>query len=85
MHLNPQPCLSDRNGVRARTIARAFGWLPCSAHNGAGGVVRALKEAHGSVEYARNIAHGLANAASHEYTCKYDGLPGSRDKHVVSS
>jgi geranylgeranyl diphosphate synthase type II len=40
-------------------------------------------DAHGCVEYARLIAHGLAGAALHEYSRLYAGLPDSRDKRFI--
>jgi geranylgeranyl diphosphate synthase type II len=40
-------------------------------------------EAHGCIEYARRIAHGLAGAALHEYALVYAGLPDSRDKRFI--
>jgi geranylgeranyl diphosphate synthase type II len=45
--------------------------------------VRALMDDYGSVDYARGVAHGLAGAALHEYTCIYDDLPDSRDKQFI--
>ncbi len=35
------------------------------------------------LEYARDIAHGLAGAAQYEYTALFDPLPESRDKRFV--
>lgn len=40
-------------------------------------------QAHGCIEYARRIAHGLAGAARHEYARVYAGLPDSRDKRFI--
>jgi geranylgeranyl diphosphate synthase type II len=37
----------------------------------------------GSLEYARKIAHGLAGAASHEFSLAFDALPDTRDKRFV--
>jgi geranylgeranyl diphosphate synthase type II len=45
--------------------------------------VRHLMDEHGSVEYSRAIAHGLAGAALHEYDSIYAGLPDSRDKQFI--
>jgi geranylgeranyl diphosphate synthase, type II len=39
--------------------------------------------AYGCFEYARQIAHGLAGAARHEYSRLYGGLPDSRDKRFI--
>ena len=38
---------------------------------------------HGSLEHARQIAHGLAGAASHEFSLVFGDLPETRDKHFV--
>ncbi|MGH7785845.1 MAG: polyprenyl synthetase family protein [Candidatus Binatia bacterium] len=45
--------------------------------------IRAQMDAHGCVEYARRVAHGLAGAAQHEYARIYAGLPDSRDKQFI--
>lgn len=47
------------------------------------GWIRQLMHEYGSVEYARDIAHGLAGAALHEYTDIYGDLPDGRDKAFV--
>jgi geranylgeranyl diphosphate synthase type II len=39
--------------------------------------------AYGCSDYARQIAHGLAGAALHEYSRIYAGLPDSRDKRFI--
>jgi geranylgeranyl diphosphate synthase type II len=46
--------------------------------------IRALMDSYGSIDYARDIAHGLAGAALHEYNFIYDELPDSRDKRFIS-
>lgn len=45
--------------------------------------VRGLMDTYGSVEYARQIAQGLAGAALHEYAGIFDPLPDSRDKQFI--
>ncbi len=45
--------------------------------------VRRLMDAYGCVEYARDVAHGLAGAAQHEFSLIYGGLPDSRDKRFI--
>jgi geranylgeranyl diphosphate synthase type II len=45
--------------------------------------MRELIEKHGGVEYARQIAHGLAGAAMHEYSLLSARLPESRDKSFL--
>jgi geranylgeranyl diphosphate synthase type II len=47
--------------------------------------IRARMEAHGSIEYARKIAHALAGAALHECSLVYDALPDSRDKRFIEA
>ncbi len=44
---------------------------------------RALIDRHGCVDYARQVAHGLAGAALHEYALLYSSLPDSRDKRFI--
>jgi geranylgeranyl diphosphate synthase type II len=45
--------------------------------------IRKLMDDHGSVEYARAIAHGLAGAARHEFEGIFGSRPESRDKEFV--
>ena len=45
--------------------------------------VRERMDARGSIEYARQTAHGLAGAALHEYGLLYAGLPETRDKRFI--
>lgn len=45
--------------------------------------MRGLMDRYGCIEYARQIAHGLAGAALHEYSLLYAGLPDSRDKRFI--
>jgi geranylgeranyl diphosphate synthase, type II len=45
--------------------------------------IRAQMDQHGCIEYARQFAHGLAGAATSEYSRIYGGLPDSRDKHFI--
>lgn len=45
--------------------------------------IRDLMTTHGSVDYARAMAHGLAGAALHEFTQAFGGLPASRDKAFI--
>jgi len=40
-------------------------------------------DAHGSIEYGRQVAHGLAGAALHEYQLLYGGLPDTRDRRFI--
>lgn len=45
--------------------------------------VHDLLDVYGCLEYAQQIAHGLAGAALHEYSLIYAGLPDSRDKQFI--
>lgn len=47
--------------------------------------VRERMDAYGSLDYARQVAHGLAGAAQHEFEQLYGGLPESRDKRFLQS
>jgi geranylgeranyl diphosphate synthase type II len=47
--------------------------------------VRGRMDAHGSIEYARQVAHGLAGAAHHEFTALYGHIPDSRDKRFIEA
>jgi geranylgeranyl diphosphate synthase type II len=47
--------------------------------------VRERMDAYGCIEYAREVAHGLAGAAHHEFTLIYDALPDSRDKRFIEA
>lgn len=45
--------------------------------------LRERMEAHGSIEHARHVAHGLAGAALHEFSLLFGPLPDSRDKRFL--
>ena len=45
--------------------------------------LRDRMEAHGSIEHARHVAHGLAGAALHEFSLLFGPLPDSRDKRFL--
>ena len=45
--------------------------------------IRRLMDKYGCVEYARDIAHGLAGAARHEFSQLAGYLPDSRDKQFL--
>jgi len=45
--------------------------------------VRGLMDRYDCLDYARQIARGLAGAALHEYSLIYSGLPDSRDKRFI--
>jgi geranylgeranyl diphosphate synthase type II len=45
--------------------------------------IRTRMDAYGCLEHARQIAHGLAGAARHEYSLLYAPLPNSRDKQFI--
>jgi len=45
--------------------------------------MRARIDAYGCIDYAREIAHGLAGAARHEFRSLFGDLPESRDKQFI--
>jgi len=45
--------------------------------------IRGLMDNYGCIDYARQIAHGLAGAALHEYSVTYADVPDSRDKRFI--
>ena len=45
--------------------------------------LRRLMDKYGCIEHARQIAHGLAGAALHEFSLIFGDLPDSRDKHFI--
>lgn len=47
--------------------------------------VLARMNAYGSIEYARQVAQGLAGAAQYEFTQIYGDLPDSRDKRFLQA
>jgi geranylgeranyl diphosphate synthase type II len=47
--------------------------------------VRERMDAYGCIDYARQVAHGLAGAAHHEFTLLYQHLPDSRDKRFIEA
>jgi geranylgeranyl diphosphate synthase type II len=47
--------------------------------------VRERMDAYGCLDYARQVAHGLAGAASHEFVKLYGHLPESRDKRFIEA
>ncbi len=47
--------------------------------------IRERLDAHGCIEYARQVAHGLAGAALHEFQSAYADLPDSRDKRFLKA
>ena len=49
------------------------------------GFTRALMDRYGCIEYAREVAHGLAGAALHEYDRAFGAAPDSRDKRFIGA
>ncbi len=47
--------------------------------------VRERMHAHGSIDYARQVAHGLAGAAQYEFSQLFGNLPESRDKRFLGA
>lgn len=44
------------------------------------GWIRARMDAHGSIHYSEQVAHGLAGAAQHAFDEAFGGVPPSRDR-----
>ena len=47
--------------------------------------LRERMDAYGSIDYARQVAHGLAGAAQHEFENVFGHLPDSRDKQFLQA
>ena len=47
--------------------------------------VRERMDSYGCLDYARQVAHGLAGAARHEFTDLYGRLPDSRDRRFIEA
>ena len=47
--------------------------------------IRRRMEHYGCIEHARQIAHGLAGAALHEFSLVFSQLPDSRDKRFIEA
>jgi geranylgeranyl diphosphate synthase type II len=47
--------------------------------------VRERMDAYGCIDYARQVAHGLAGAARHEFVNLYGHLPDSRDNRFIEA
>lgn len=45
--------------------------------------IRDLMDKYGSIDHARDVAHGIAGAALHEFSLLFDGLPVSRDRDFI--
>jgi geranylgeranyl diphosphate synthase type II len=47
--------------------------------------VRERMEAYGSIEHARQVAHGLAGAALHEFSLAFAEVPDSPDRRFLEA
>jgi geranylgeranyl diphosphate synthase type II len=47
--------------------------------------IRERMDAYGCIDYARQVAHGLAGAAMHEFELAYAAVPDSRDRRFLQS
>jgi len=47
--------------------------------------IRGRMDAYGSLEYAEQVAHGLAGAALHEFEAAFADAPDSRDKDFIAA
>ena len=45
--------------------------------------VRDLMDRYGCIDYAQQVAHGLAGAGLHEFSLLFSHLPESRDKRFI--
>jgi len=45
--------------------------------------IRQRMDHYGCIEHARNVAHGMAGAAMHEFSRVFSGVPESRDKQFI--
>jgi geranylgeranyl diphosphate synthase type II len=47
--------------------------------------VRSRIDVYGCIDYARQVAHGLAGAAKHEFRTAFGDLPDSRDRRFLEA
>jgi geranylgeranyl diphosphate synthase, type II len=47
--------------------------------------IRGMMDDQGSIDHAREVAHGLAGAALHEFTISFGALPDSMDKRFLEA
>jgi geranylgeranyl diphosphate synthase, type II len=47
--------------------------------------VRERMDHHGCIDYARQVANGLAGAAQHEFSRIYEGVPDSSDRRFIEA
>jgi geranylgeranyl diphosphate synthase type II len=59
--------------ARERRSAKSIGWL------------RKRMDVHGCIDYASELAHGLAGAALHEFELLFAAFPDGRDKRFLAS
>jgi geranylgeranyl diphosphate synthase type II len=72
--------------ARERTRLQTMFGLPRSRRTDADvRWVRERMDAYACIDYARQVAHGLAGAAHHEFTRLFGGLPDSRDRRFIQA
>jgi len=78
--------LLNAAGARDRTRLLHLLGLPRLARTGEQVEwVRERMDHYGSIDYARQLAHGLAGAALHEFTSAYAEVPDSPDKRFLEA
>ena len=77
--------LRQSSGRDREKLVRLLG-LPRSTRTAADVAwVRAQMDRHGSIDHARQVAHALAGAATHEFQQAYADLPPSRDRRFLEA
>jgi geranylgeranyl diphosphate synthase type II len=82
MLIRLRECATAAEGARLRSM------LGTTRHKRSAADVRWVRERmdyYDCIDYARQVAHGLAGAAYHEFTLLFGGLPDSRDKQFVGA
>ena len=74
---------AERLGAGSSGTARAFAARSRVPLGGAGRLDPPPDGSHGSIAYARAVAHGLAGAALHEFSHTFADLPDTRDKRFL--
>ena len=78
--------LEELASADERERLRRFLGLPRSARSDDDVAwVRSSMDGYGCIDYARQVAHGLAGAAHHEFDQIYRHLPESRDKRFIAA
>ena len=84
-HADAHPPVRGGDRGRARAPPGDAGPTARGAPDGDVRWVRERMDAYGCIDYARQVAHGLAGAARYEFTALYGHLPDSRDKRFIEA